>query len=291
MRKDLVQRVDAFAQGCGFGEEGDDSLHGLHCGEEQQLEYDHVADGNRASCGESSGYAGYHVMYFVSENEEADWIKRLSEGDEEAREQLIVHNLRLVAHIARKYEKSPSDRDDLISCGTIGLIKAVSTYADGKGALSAYASRCIENEILMSYRRDRKLVQTVSLEEAVGQDKEGNDLPLAELLASEDDPIFDQVLRRLDADRVYDAMRKHLSKREQSVLSLRNARPTRRSASWLGRRDADAAAGSGGAFGHFAQLCIAHRVQSARKAPESAHRMKTYKKLREKKDFSMVRGK
>ena len=154
-------------------------------------------------------------------DEEADWIKRLSEGDEEAREQLIVHNLRLVAHIARKYEKSPSDRDDLISCGTIGLIKAVSTYADGKGALSAYASRCIENEILMSYRRDRKLVQTVSLEEAVGQDKEGNDLPLAELLASEDDPIFDQVLRRLDADRVYDAMRKHLSKREQSVLSLR----------------------------------------------------------------------
>lgn len=172
--------------------------------------------------------------------EEAYWIERLKAGDERAREELIVHNLRLAAHIARKFEKNPCDRDDLISLGTIGLIKAISTYAEGKGTLSAYASRCIENEILMSYRRDRKLVQTVSLEDAVGQDKEGNDLPLAELLASEDDPIFDQVLRRLDADRVYDAMRKHLTKRERAVLSLRfglgggTAMPQREAAKLLG---------------------------------------------------------
>jgi len=153
--------------------------------------------------------------------EEAYWIARLAEGDDEAREQLIVHNLRLVAHIAKKYEKNASDRDDLISCGTIGLIKAVSTFTESKGTLSGYASRCIENEILMSFRRDRKLVQTVSIEEAVGQDKEGNDLQLADLVCTEEDSIFEQVQRRLDADRVHQVMRHALTKREQTVLSLR----------------------------------------------------------------------
>ena len=108
-----------------------------------------------------------------SKEEETYWVERLSNGDEEAREQLIVHNLRLVAHIAKKYEKLPSDREDLISCGTIGLIKAVSTFSEEKGSLSGYASRCIENEILMTFRKEKKLVQTVSMEEAVGTDKEG----------------------------------------------------------------------------------------------------------------------
>ncbi|MBR0082285.1 MAG: RNA polymerase sporulation sigma factor SigK [Clostridia bacterium] len=157
----------------------------------------------------------------LSKEEESFWIQKLSQGDEEAREQLIVHNLRLVAHIARKFERNPSEREDLISCGAIGLIKAVSTFSEDKGALSAYASRCIENEILMSYRRDRKLVQTISFDEAVGHDKEGNDLPLAELIATEEESIFEQVLRRLDTDRVYRAMRRCLSKREQTVLALR----------------------------------------------------------------------
>lgn len=157
----------------------------------------------------------------LEKEEEAYWLMRLAEGDEEAREQLIVHNLRLVAHIARKFEKNASEREDLISCGTIGLIKAVSTFSESKGSLSSYASRCIENEILMSYRRERKLVQTVSFEEAVGQDKEGNELPLAELIATDEDSVFDQVLRRLDADRVYRVMRRCLTKREQTVLVLR----------------------------------------------------------------------
>lgn len=153
--------------------------------------------------------------------EEAYWIRRLSEGDDEAREQLIVHNLRLVAHIAKKYEKNGADRDDLISCGSIGLIKAVSTFSEAKGSLSGYASRCIENEILMSFRRDRKLVPTVSMEEAVGTDKEGNELSIADIAGSEEDSIFEQVQRRLNADLVHRVMRRVLSKREQAVLSLR----------------------------------------------------------------------
>ena len=153
--------------------------------------------------------------------EEAYWIRRLGEGDDEAREQLIVHNLRLVAHIARKYEKNGSERDDLISCGTIGLIKAVSTFSQAKGSLSGYASRCIENEILMSFRRDRKLVTTVSMEEAVGADREGNELSIAELVSTEEDSIFEQVQRRLDAEQVHRVMRRVLTGREQAVLSLR----------------------------------------------------------------------
>lgn len=154
--------------------------------------------------------------------EETYWIGRLQSGDEEAAEQLIVHNLRLVAHIAKKYEKNNgADRDDLISCGTIGLIKAVRTFSEAKGSLSGYASRCIENEILMSFRREKKLVQTVSMEEPIGQDKEGNDLSIAELVGTDQDAIFEQVQKRLDADRVHKAMRRALNKREQRVLSLR----------------------------------------------------------------------
>ena len=156
-----------------------------------------------------------------TKEEEAYWIRRLEAGDETAREQLIVHNLRLVAHIAKKYEKNPSDRDDLISCGTIGLIKAVSSFSEEKGTLSGYASRCIENEILMAFRRERKLVQTVSMEDAIGQDKEGNELSLMELVCSEEDSILDQVQHHLEMEQVYRAMRQLLSHREQTVLSLR----------------------------------------------------------------------
>ena len=157
----------------------------------------------------------------LSKEEERAWIKRLEAGDEEARETLIVHNLRLAAHIAKKYQKSEQDREDLISIGTIGLIKAVSTFSESKGSLSAYAARCIENEILMSLRRDRKLVETVSIEEPVGSDKEGNELKLADLVCTEEDNVFEQVQGRLDAVFLADVMRRALSRRERTVLSLR----------------------------------------------------------------------
>lgn len=157
----------------------------------------------------------------LSPEEEQFWVQRLIKGDEEAREKLIVHNLRLCAHIAKKYQKAERDREDLISIGTIGLIKAVSTFSESKGTLSAYAARCIENEILMSLRRERKLVETVSIEEPVGADKEGNELKLADLVCTEADTIFEQVQSRLDAAIITDTMRKVLTKREQVVLTLR----------------------------------------------------------------------
>ena len=157
----------------------------------------------------------------LSPEEEQKWVQLLIAGDEEAREKLIVHNLRLCAHIAKKYQKAERDREDLISIGTIGLIKAVSTFSESKGTLSAYAARCIENEILMSMRRERKLVETVSIEEPVGADKEGNELKLADLVCTEADTIFEQVQSRLDAAIITETMRKVLSKREQVVLTLR----------------------------------------------------------------------
>ena len=157
----------------------------------------------------------------LSAEEEQKWVRRLIAGDEEAREKLIVHNLRLCAHIAKKYQKAERDREDLISIGTIGLIKAVSTFSEAKGTLSAYAARCIENEILMSLRRDRKLVETVSIEEPVGADKEGNELRLKDLVCTEEDTIFEQVQGRLDAAILTETMRRVLSKRERIVLTLR----------------------------------------------------------------------
>ena len=157
----------------------------------------------------------------LSPEEEKKWVQLLIAGDEEAREKLIVHNLRLCAHIAKKYQKAERDREDLISIGTIGLIKAVSTFSESKGTLSAYAARCIENEILMSMRRERKLVETVSIEEPVGADKEGNELRLADLVCTEADTIFEQVQSRLDAAIITDTMRKVLTRREQVVLTLR----------------------------------------------------------------------
>ena len=157
----------------------------------------------------------------LSKEEERVWLDHLLAGSDEARETLILHNLRLVAHIAKKYQKAGKDREDLISIGTIGLIKAVSTFSESKGALSAYAARCIENEILMSLRRERKLVETVSIEEPVGADKEGNELKLSDLVCTEEDSIFEQVQERLDAQRVTETMRRVLTRRERTVLSLR----------------------------------------------------------------------
>ena len=157
----------------------------------------------------------------LTREEEQMWLDRLMQGNEQARETLILHNLRLVAHIAKKYQKSGAEREDLISIGTIGLIKAVSTFSESKGALGAYAARCIENEILMSLRRERKLVETVSIEEPVGADKEGNEMRLSDLVCTEADSIFEQVQGRLDAAVVTETMRRVLTQRERVVLSLR----------------------------------------------------------------------
>lgn len=157
----------------------------------------------------------------LEKEEEERLISAWMEGDEDAREKLILHNLRLVAHIAKKYERNCMEREDVISFGTIGLIKAVTTFERSKGTLSNYASRCIENEIRMALRADRKLVQTVSLSEPIGSDKEGNELSLADLVCTEDESMIEEVQTKLEAERVERIMHRLLSQREQTVLRLR----------------------------------------------------------------------
>jgi RNA polymerase sporulation-specific sigma factor len=156
----------------------------------------------------------------LSKEEEAEWTAKLG-TDEEAREKLVLHNMRLVAHIAKKYAKPGRDIDDLISIGTIGLIKAVSTFNLGRGNLSNYISKCVENEILMSLRTERKKAGEVSMYEPIGTDREGNSLSLMDLIGSDSEDIFETVNRRMNSDLLIAAMRKSLSEREQTVLELR----------------------------------------------------------------------
>lgn len=157
----------------------------------------------------------------LSAAEEEGYVLALQKGSEEAREQLIVHNLRLCAHIAKKYAVGGRDLDDLISIGAIGLIKAVNTFSPERGALSGYASRCIENEILMSLRAERKLVNEVSMEDPLGTDREGNELTVLDLMGTDVEAIFEEVRKKLEGDRLKKEMRSILKKRERTVLELR----------------------------------------------------------------------
>ena len=153
--------------------------------------------------------------------EEAECIRRMAAGDREARDRLIEHNLRLVAHIVKKYA-SQGDTDDLISIGTIGLIKAVSTFNADKGAqLATYAARCIENEILMYLRAGKKLKNEVSIQMPLGVDKEGNEISLLDILGSDADMIVDDVSLQMNITMLYTLMRQHLTQRERVVLELR----------------------------------------------------------------------
>ena len=158
----------------------------------------------------------------LPEKEERACLERMKGGDQEARDTLITHNLRLVAHIAKKYIRAGRDNDDMISIGTIGLIKAVATFDPSKGvALSSYASRCVENEILMSIRTEKKQVAEVSFTEPIGMDGDGNDITLMDILGSEPDTVADEVGRRLDADKVRTEMERILTQRERAVINMR----------------------------------------------------------------------
>ena len=158
----------------------------------------------------------------LPQEEEQACLKALAGGSEAAREKLIAHNLRLVAHIAKKYARAGRDIDDLISIGAVGLIKAVSTFDTSKGsALSAYASRCVENEILMSLRAERKQVSEVSLSDAVGIDNDGNDVTLMDILGGNPDTVMDEVQAHLDTERIRKTMREVLTEREYVVVRLR----------------------------------------------------------------------
>jgi RNA polymerase sporulation-specific sigma factor len=144
----------------------------------------------------------------------------MENGNEEARNKLIEHNLRLVAHVVRKYENSKEEMEDLISIGTIGLIKAIKTYNNARGVrLATYAARCIENEVLMHLRNTKKVKQEVSLYDPIGYDKEGNEISLIDILAT-DNEIIDKVERKLQEAKIRGKMN-ILSKRERQVIEMR----------------------------------------------------------------------
>ena len=157
----------------------------------------------------------------LSEKQEKEYLERAANGDNEARNKLVEHNLRLVAHIIKKYYGKLSEQDDLVSIGTIGLIKAIDTFNPDKNIrLSSYASRCIENEILMHFRAAKKSAQDVSLNETIDTDKDGNPLTLMDVMAV-DDHILDDLDRRLNAKKLSKFIREELTEREQTVIVLR----------------------------------------------------------------------
>ena len=154
--------------------------------------------------------------------EEAYYLERYAQGDEESKNILIEHNLRLVAHIVKKYSNIGKDPDDLISIGTIGLIKAISTFDPKKRTrLATYAARCIENEILMTIRSDKKLKGEVSLQDPIGIDKEGNEISLLDVLGTDPNSVMDEVELKLAVKKLYKKMQSVLKKREKMVLEMR----------------------------------------------------------------------
>ncbi len=153
--------------------------------------------------------------------EEARCLKLVREGDKAAKDKLIRHNMRLVAHIVKKYSGA-AETDDLISVGSIGLIKAVNTYQEGRGTqLATYTARCIENEILMLIRSNKKHKNTVYLSDPVGVDKEGNELTLMDLLFEKEDGVFKKVESNLVKEKFMHMLRETLCEREYTVLCLR----------------------------------------------------------------------
>ncbi len=157
----------------------------------------------------------------LSAEEEGDCVRRLSLGEEDARDTLIEHNLRLVVYIAKKFENTGIGIEDLISIGTIGLMKAVNTFnADKKIKLATYASRCIENEILMYLRKNSLQKTEVSIDEPLRVDWDGNELLLSDILGSDGDSVDKQLDDEVDRQLLYLALHK-LSNREQRIMVLR----------------------------------------------------------------------
>ena len=157
----------------------------------------------------------------LTAEEERHYLTLASQGDLEARNILIERNLRLVAHIMKKYYAQTTDQEDLISIGTIGLIKGISTFDPSKGArLATYAARCVENEILMHFRAQRKTSQDVSLSDYIETGKDGNALCLIEVVSSDED-LFEDLSTREMCTKLYAAMDSCLTKREREILTMR----------------------------------------------------------------------
>ena len=161
----------------------------------------------------------------LSAEEEAAYIHVLKDGSpqeaKEAKDILVIRNMRLVAHIAKKYQNAEEDMEDLISIGTIGLIKAVDPFDAGKGRLATYACRCIENELLMMFRSRKKTSREVSLFESIGMDKEGNEINLLDVMEGQQTDVVEQMTLLDNIRQMYFFMDKILTKREKEILVLR----------------------------------------------------------------------
>jgi len=157
----------------------------------------------------------------LSDEEEGRYLQLVKAGDVNARNILIEHNLRLVVHIGKKFDSAGAERDDIISIGTIGLIKAINTFDMSKGTkLATYAARCIENEILMHLRATKKNKGEVSLYDPIGMDKEGNEITLIDVLGTDPDIVPEMVQKNVGFEQML-AQIKYLGKRERKVLELR----------------------------------------------------------------------
>lgn len=158
----------------------------------------------------------------LSKTEEEFYLRRYFEGDKKARDKLIEHNLRLVAHIAKRYASSEQDMDDLISIGIIGLIKAIDSFSGEKGyKISTYASKCVENEILMHIRATKKIKAEVSMNTIIGTDKDGNDMELMDTLDSESKDAIDTIYNKVMSEQVIKYINTKLPKREKYIMSSR----------------------------------------------------------------------
>ncbi len=155
----------------------------------------------------------------LTREEENFWLSKLAKGDKEAKDVLIEHNLRLVAHIIKKYNQIDRDMEDLLSIGTIGLIKAINTFKDSKGnRLVTYASKCIDNEILMCLRAEKKKQRETSLYEPIGTDKEGNAISLLDIIEGEEKDIVEEYDTKSKIEKLYKNFADVLTEREQEII-------------------------------------------------------------------------
>lgn len=158
----------------------------------------------------------------LSQEEEKIYLEKYKDGDEEARNILIERNLRLVAHVCKKYSNSNVNIDDLISIGTIGLIKGINSYRVEKGVkLATYVSKCIDNEILMHLRTTKKIGAEVYLNEPIGKDKDDNEVTLIDILENDEKNIEDEIDLKMKISKLYDKMAKVLKDREKIILEMR----------------------------------------------------------------------
>lgn len=166
--------------------------------------------------------SGSSLPKALTRDEEKELVARMDTGDPKARDLLVEHNMRLSAHIAKKYAGNGRDMDDLISIGAVGLIKAVNTFDSSKGrALGTYAARCIENEILMAVRAERKTRGETPINDAVGTDKDGNSVMLIDVLSAPGENVEEKVELSLDIVKLKDAILYSLNKRERVIIELR----------------------------------------------------------------------